>query len=67
MGTLLVDGLFQATWRTARQAGSARLIVAPFRRLDSAELAAVSDEGKRLLGFAAADAADHDVEILPPG
>ena len=33
MGTLLVDGVFQATWRIARQGDGAKLIVAPFTQL----------------------------------
>jgi hypothetical protein len=66
MGTLLVDGLFQATWRIVRQGGAARLVITPFTQLPSADLAAISGEGTRLLAFAAADAAPHDVGILPP-
>jgi Winged helix DNA-binding domain len=64
MGTLLVDGFYRGTWRIVRHGGRARLRVEPFRRLAMHEADAVSAEASRLLSFAAADAAGHDVELV---
>lgn len=66
-GTVLVDGRVAAIWATERAKGRATLVVTPFRPLGRAERADVADEGERLLAFAAADAADHDVRITDPG
>jgi Winged helix DNA-binding domain len=60
-GTLLVDGFVRATWSIRRRGASAILQIQPFDRLPDRE--AVRDEGARLLGFAAADAGEHDVSF----
>lgn len=60
-GTLLVDGLFRATWRITRHRDTAILDVEPFARLTERE--AIAEEGDRLLAFAAAGAARHDIRI----
>jgi hypothetical protein len=65
--TVLVDGFVQATWRIARRRDAALLVVEPFDRLPGRQARAVFAEGRRLLRFAAADAALHDVQIVPPG
>jgi hypothetical protein len=61
--SVLVDGFVRATWKIARARGSATLVITPFRRLSKPERAAVAEEGARLLSFAAADAARHEVRI----
>jgi Winged helix DNA-binding domain len=65
-GTLLVDGVFTATWSITRRDDTAVLEIAPFRALREQE--AVTSEGERLLKFVAADATVHDVRFAsPPG
>jgi DNA glycosylase AlkZ-like len=61
-GTLLVDGMWAATWRTERGGGSATLVVSPFASLSPADAEEVGAEGGRLLDLLAPGAA-HDVEI----
>ena len=63
LGTLLVDGVFAGTWRITRGPGGAALAVRTFAALSAADHTAVADEGERLLAFAAADAAGHDVQV----
>jgi hypothetical protein len=64
IGTLLVDGFVQGTWTVKRQGESATLTIEPLRRLTATDRKAVAEEGERLLDFAAADAAKHDVRII---
>ena len=65
---MLVDGFWQATWRITRERedgdDAALLWVEPFTRLSPRHVAAVAEEGGRLLGFAAADAGTHDVRVV---
>lgn len=63
-GTLLVDGIVRATWSIRRRGTAAILQIEPFGRLTNR--AAIRKEGVRLLGFAAADAAEHDVGFTAP-
>jgi hypothetical protein len=65
-GTVLVDGRVAAIWSIERAKGRATLVVTPFRGLGRANRADVADEGGRLLAFATADAADHEVRITDP-
>jgi hypothetical protein len=60
-GTLLVDGFVRAIWSIRRSGAAAMLQITPFDRL--ADRDAIREEGARLLGFAAADAAEHDVSF----
>ena len=64
--SFLVDGFVRGTWRIERGAAGATLHVEPFARLSRADAADVTDEGARLLAFAAADAGAHDVRIAAP-
>ncbi|MFF4777862.1 winged helix DNA-binding domain-containing protein [Microtetraspora fusca] len=69
-GTVLVDGFTAATWRIDRGKDRGKegavLEVRPFAALSRRDAEAVEEEGARLLHFAAAGAAAHDVRILPP-
>jgi hypothetical protein len=66
MGTVLVDGVFAATWRIARTSGAVVLTIRPFASLRPADRSALHDEGLRLLAFAAADVAQHEVRFASP-
>jgi hypothetical protein len=61
--TVLVDGIVGATWDASVTNGVATLAVRPLGRLSRADRAAVMDEGVRLLGFLAPEAA-ADVRIV---
>jgi hypothetical protein len=58
---LLVDGFVRAIWSIRRSGAAAMLQITPVDRL--ADRDAIREEGARLLGFAAADAAEHDVSF----
>ncbi|MEJ7652707.1 MAG: crosslink repair DNA glycosylase YcaQ family protein [Chloroflexia bacterium] len=66
LSILLLDGFTSAAWRITRRSGVATLTIQPFDQLSKQDAAAVTDEGARLLTFAAADAAVRDVRIMPP-
>jgi hypothetical protein len=61
VGTLLVDGLWQADWKINQGV----LEIEPFISLGPADRDAVAAEGERLLGFAAAAIAVRDVRFVP--
>lgn len=46
-GTLLIDGVWDATWKITAEA----LTITPFRRLTAAEESAIADEAAKLLTF----------------
>ena len=50
-----------------RHGDTATLRVESFTPLSAAEQAAIGEEGARLLRFAAADAATHDVQVMGSG
>ncbi|MBV8218478.1 MAG: winged helix DNA-binding domain-containing protein, partial [Solirubrobacterales bacterium] len=67
-GMLLIDGLFRGTWRITRHRDTAVLHVEPFRPVSkrdalSCDRDAIASEGERLLRFAVADAATHDIRF----
>jgi Winged helix DNA-binding domain len=67
LAAVLVDGFVRAVWTITREGGTATLVVEALDgRLPAAERAAVTEEGTRLLAFAAADATRHDVRFAPP-
>jgi len=65
-GTILVDGFFRGTWKITRRHDAASLIIAPFAPLLSQDRAALTEEGIRLLAFAAGETQAHDVRIVAP-
>jgi hypothetical protein len=65
-GTVLIDGLWQATWKIVRAGDSAILTVEPFTRLTAPQAAELTEEGTRLLGFAAAGAGACDLHLAAP-
>ncbi len=65
-GTVLIDGLWQATWKIVRRRGGPTLRIEPFTRLSVGQAAAVTEEGARLLAFAAPDAGSGDIHLAGP-
>ncbi|MFF8828540.1 winged helix DNA-binding domain-containing protein [Streptomyces sp. NPDC015131] len=63
--TVLVDGFVRAIWSVVRERTAATLCVEPFAPLSRAERDAVTEEGARLLAFAAAGADTFDVRVAP--
>ena len=61
--TLLVGGFVRGYWKIVREDATATLLIEPFRALSKRDAAAVRAEGRRLLAFAAADAAMRDVRL----
>jgi hypothetical protein len=66
MGTLLVDGTLQGTWRITAQRDQAILRLTPCAKLSPADRAAITAEGAALLEFATAEATSYDIQWLPP-
>lgn len=64
--TILVDGVVRGRWTITREAGTATLVVQPFAELTRADRSALTEEGARLLAFAAAEADSHDIRFAPP-
>ncbi|MGH3368426.1 MAG: DNA glycosylase AlkZ-like family protein, partial [Nocardioidaceae bacterium] len=67
VGTVLVDGEYQADWRSGRKADSVVIQVKTFRPLGEGETAEVTDEALRLAGFTSPGAAQVDVQIVSAG
>jgi hypothetical protein len=59
--TYLIDGFVAGTWKVERGKHHATLHLAPFAHHSSADRAALEDEGNRMLGFVAADAATREI------
>jgi Winged helix DNA-binding domain len=66
-GAVLSDGFLCGLWRLDREPETAVLTVSQADRLTKRAAAAVEAEGRRLLRFLAADADDHDVQVMPVG
>jgi hypothetical protein len=64
--TVLVDGFVRATWKVARKREAATLVIEPFTRLSRKDVAAVTEEGMRLLRIVAEHTLTHDVEFGRP-
>lgn len=65
--TILVDGFVHGKWKIARRGKSATLVIEPYRPLFKKDIAALTAEGKRLLKFAAPEAATREVRFDAPG
>jgi hypothetical protein len=67
LGTFLVDGRHAGHWRIRRdkEADRAELQLEPFGRLGRSDLDELTAEGQDLLSFAAAEAEDRDIRVLP--
>jgi Winged helix DNA-binding domain len=65
-GTVLIDGLWQATWKIVRRHDGVTLRIEPFTRLPAGQAAAVTEEGARLLAFAAPGAGPGDIHLAGP-
>ncbi len=62
---VLIDGFTNGTWKITRSRNTATLTIKPFIRLSKKDTAALTEEGARLLSFAAADADTHDIQFTP--
>jgi hypothetical protein len=63
LGTVLIDGFVGALWKLARERSTATLRVEVLGRRSKADRAAVTEEGARLLDFAAPQASSRDVRF----
>jgi Winged helix DNA-binding domain len=63
VGTVLLDGFLAGRWKIARERDDATLIVDHFVRVRKQDRAALTEEGGRLLSFAAGDARSHDLRL----
>jgi hypothetical protein len=55
LSTFTVDGFVAGTWRVDRERKDASLVLTPLTRLSRSTVAALEDEGERLLAFLAPD------------
>ena len=62
-GTFLVDGFVRGGWRITKQRKSAVLTITPWARTTKKDLAALTEEGTRLLDFHAPTAETKDVRV----
>jgi hypothetical protein len=62
-GTVLVDGFVRGSWRVERGREAATLVITPLKPVPKKDAAAVTEEGARLLAFAAADVEDRDIRF----
>jgi len=60
---VLVDGFAVGSWKVSREAGGATLNIEPLTHMSKKDVAAVSDEGARLLDLVASDAKQRDVRF----
>ena len=66
LAAVLVDGFVRAVWTITGERGAATLVVEALDDpLTAADGAVVTEEGARLLAFAAADATRHDIRFAP--
>jgi hypothetical protein len=64
-GTFLLDGMFAGEWRIATAHGRATLEIEPFEPIAASGLPPLTEEGERLLGFAAAGREGRIVVLAP--
>jgi hypothetical protein len=63
---VLVDGFVAGFWKIVSDRDAATLFVEPLRPLPRKDAAALTEEGGRLLTFAAQGARTHDIRFVPP-
>ncbi|NTX53402.1 winged helix DNA-binding domain-containing protein [Myxococcus sp. CA039A] len=63
--TVLVDGFVRGMWKLEREKERVTLRIEPFERIAREDRAALTEEGARLLAFAAPDSPSHDVHFAP--
>ncbi len=64
-GAVLVDGFVRGAWKITRHRSAGTLLIELFEPLSKQDRTALTEEGIRLLTFAAADAQAHDVQFTP--
>lgn len=64
-GTVLVDGFVRGIWKIEQHGVAATLTIQPFEPVSEQDAAALTEEGERLLAFAAADARTRAVVFVP--
>ena len=62
-GTVLLDGFVSGTWKIKRSRTTAVLRVESFVALPKRDRSALSEEGAKLLNFAASDVAKHEIQF----
>jgi hypothetical protein len=65
--TVLIDGFAVGSWKITREGGRATLSVEALTPVSKRDIAAVTDEGARLLDFVAADAQSKEVRFAKSG
>ena len=63
--TILVDGFVHGEWKIIRKSKTATLEIRPYHPILKKDVAALTAEGKRLLAFAAPEAATTEVKFMP--
>ncbi|MFI5272040.1 MAG: winged helix DNA-binding domain-containing protein [Ktedonobacterales bacterium] len=66
LGSVLLDGFYAGIWKITRERDAATLRVEPLAPLSPRDQAALTEEGARLLSFAAAEATSHDIQFVQP-
>lgn len=66
-GSVLLDGFVAATWKLTPGRRSPTLTIQRFRRLSPAERTGLDSEAERLIAFAAPDAENVGVRLIPEG
>lgn len=65
--TVLINGIVAGTWKIQRDRDAVTLIIKPYRHIANTDRMAPTEEGARLLGFAAPAILTRDVVFLPAG
>jgi len=65
--TFLIDGFVRGLWRIDRAKDAATLVVEPFVPLARRDVAELTEEGERLLSFAASGTGRHDIRFETVG
>jgi hypothetical protein len=66
LSTFTLDGFVAGTWKVERVRAAAILTIKPLRTPAKSDVAALAEEGERLLDFLGPDASDRDIRIVEP-